>query len=58
MSYSVTKAAKKAGVSVSKAGKVTIKKGTKKDTYKVTVTAAGNDEYSAGSKTVKVKIVK
>ena len=58
VSYSVTKAAKKAGVSVSKAGKVTIKKGTKKDTYKVTVTAAGNDEYSAGSKTVKVKIVK
>ena len=56
VTYSVTKSAKKAGVSVAKNGKVTIKKGTKKGTYKVTVTAAGNDNYRSISKTVKVKI--
>lgn len=45
-------------ISISKAGVITVKKGTKKGTYKikVIVTSAGNDAYAAGSKTVTVKI--
>ena len=41
-----------------KTGVITVKKGTKKGTYKivVAVTAAGNDQYEAGRKTVTVKI--
>ena len=41
-----------------KSGKITIKKGTRTGTYriKVRVTAAGNDKYKAGSRTVTVKI--
>jgi len=44
---------------VSKAGKVTVKKGTKKGTYKlkVKITAKGNANYKAKSKTVTVKVV-
>ncbi len=40
-------------------GKVTVKKGTKKGTYtiKVKVTAAGNANYKAGSKTITCKVV-
>ena len=49
-------------VTVAKNGKVTVKKGTKAGTYKlkVKVTAAGNDEFKAKSKTVTltVKVVK
>ena len=39
-------------------GRITVKKGTKKGTYKlvVAVTAAGNDQYKAGTKTVTVKV--
>ncbi len=42
-----------------KTGKITIKKGLKKKTYtiKIKVTAAGNDTYLKGSKTVTVKII-
>ena len=42
----------------SSTGKLTIRKKLKKGTYtlKITVTAAGNESYNAGSKTVKVKI--
>ncbi len=45
-------------ITVSKAGKITVKKGLKKGTYKikVKVTAAGNSSYKAKSKTVTVKI--
>ena len=41
-----------------KTGKIKIKKGTKKGTYKVKVrvTAAGTDTYQPGSKTATVKI--
>ena len=41
-----------------KTGKVSVKKGLKKGTYpvRVTVFAAGNDQYEAGSKTVTIKI--
>ena len=57
--------AKKSGhknLSINKSGTITVKKGTKKGTYKikVIVTATGDDDYLAGSKevTVKVKIKK
>lgn len=43
-------------VTVTAKGKVTVKKGTPKGTYKVTVTAAGNATYAAGSKTVTIKV--
>ena len=41
-----------------KTGKITVKKGVKKGTYnlKIKVTAAGNEKFNAGSKTVVVKI--
>ena len=43
---------------ISKKGNITVKKGTKKGTYriKVLVTAAGNENYKAGSKTITVKV--
>lgn len=58
LSYSVTSAAKKAGVSVSAKGKVTVKKGTKAGTYKITVKAAATSLAKAATKTVKVKVTK
>lgn len=43
-------------VTVTKAGKVTVKKGTKKGTYKITVTAAATDAYKTAKKVVKVVV--
>ncbi|MBR3738059.1 MAG: hypothetical protein IKN26_04905, partial [Eubacterium sp.] len=45
-------------ITVSSAGKITVKKGLKKGTYKieVKVTAAGNNTYKKGTKTVTVTI--
>ena len=45
-------------ITVAKNGKITVKKGLKKGSYKVKikVTAAGNDEYNAAVKTVTVTI--
>ena len=45
-------------LTITSGGKITVAKGTKKGTYriKVMVTAAGNKNYKAGSKTVTVKI--
>ena len=45
-------------ITVSKAGKITLKKGLQKGTYtvKVKVTAAGNANYKKATKTVKLKI--
>ena len=45
-------------ITISKTGKVTVKKGLKRGTYKlkVNVTAAGTDRYLPVTKTVKVKI--
>ena len=62
VTYKITggnKKSKKALKVNSKNGKVTVKKKTKKGTYKVKVkvTAAGNENYNAGSKTVEVKVV-
>ena len=53
-----TKSSGNKKITVSKAGKITVKKGLKKGTYKVKiiVTAAGNSSYKSGSKTVTVTI--
>jgi len=60
VTYKVTKYDKKAKkkIKVSKAGKITVKKGLKKGTYKlkVNVTAAGNTNYEPLAKMVTVKI--
>lgn len=45
-------------ISVSKKGKITLKKGAKAGTYQVTVTAAGNGTYAPLAKTVTVKVKK
>lgn len=55
LSYSVASGSKKA-LSVSKSGKVTVKKGTKKGSYSVTVKAASTAKYAAATKTVTVKV--
>ncbi len=56
LSFKKAKGNKK--ITVAKNGKITVKKGLKKGTYKIKikVTAAGNDEYKAVTKTVTVKI--
>ncbi len=58
LSYKKLSGSKK--LSVTKKGKITVKKGTKKGTYKlkVKITAKGNSKYSARSvtKTVKIKV--
>jgi len=60
VSYQVKAYDKKAGkkIKVSSSGKVTVKKGLKKGTYKikVNVTAAGNVAYRAVTKTVTLTI--
>nr|MCR4937572.1 hypothetical protein [Lachnospiraceae bacterium] len=43
-------------ISVTKKGKVTLKKGAKKGTYKIRVTALGTSEYKKATKTIKVNI--
>lgn len=43
-------------VTVDKKGKVTVKKGTKKGKYTITVTAAGNKTYASGKKTVTITV--
>lgn len=43
-------------ITVSKKGTVTVKKGTPKGTYKVTVTAAKSANYKAATKVIKIKI--
>lgn len=46
-------------ITVSSSGKITVKKGTKKGTYKakVRITAAGTTEYNSTTKTITVKVV-
>lgn len=43
-------------ISVSKKGKVTLKKGAKKGTYKIVVKCAGTNNYKAGTKTITIKV--
>lgn len=56
VTYKIAK--KNKNFTVAKNGKITVKKGLKKGTYKVKikVTAAGNSEYAKATKTVTVKI--
>ena len=56
VTYTLSKAAKKAKIKVSSKGKITVPKGCKKGTYKITVKAAGNSNYSAVSKTFKIVV--
>lgn len=56
VSCSVSGPSKK--VTVTKAGKVTVAKGAKTGKYTVTVTAAGNETYKAGTKKVTIKVTK
>ena len=53
------KKSKKALKFTAKTGKITVKKGTKKGTYKlkITASAAGNADYAPGSKSVTVTVV-
>ena len=55
VTYKVTKGSKKS-IKVSTAGKVTVKKGTKKGTYKVKVTVAAKGNYKKTSKTIKITV--
>lgn len=43
-------------ITVSKKGKVTLKKGAKKGTYKITITAVRSEQYMKASKIVTIKI--
>lgn len=43
-------------ISVSKKGKVKIKKGAKKGTYKIRITAAASGKYKKATKTIKIKV--
>lgn len=43
-------------ISVNSKGKVTLKKGAKKGTYKVTVKYYGNRNYKAGTKTISIRV--
>lgn len=58
LSYKVTATPENAAkyISVSKKGKVTVKKAAPKGTYKITVTAAGDATYAEGNKTITVKV--
>ena len=56
VTYAISKNAKKAGIKVSKKGKVTVPKNCRKGTYKITVKAAGSKNYKEGIKTVTVKV--
>ena len=58
LTYMPDAAAKKAGITVTKAGKVTVPKGCKAGTYKIAVKAAGNKNYKEGNKTVTIKVTK
>ena len=57
LSFRMLKGNKKISIN-KKTGKITVKKGLKKKTYSVTVkvSAAGDKQYKAGSKKIKVKI--
>ena len=58
VTYTPDAAAKKGKITVSKAGKVTVPKNCPVGTYRITVKAAGNSTYAAGTKKVTVKINK
>ncbi len=55
VTYKVTKGKKKY-IKVSKKGKVTLKKGTKKGTYKIKITVAKKGKYKKTTKTIKIVV--
>jgi hypothetical protein len=59
LTYAVTKTPSKASkyISVSKTGKVTLKKGAKKGTYKITISAAKTSQYKTAKKVVTIKVI-
>lgn len=58
VTYTLDVKAKKSGIQVTAKGKVTVPKKCKAGTYKITVKAAGNTNFKAGSKTVTITIKK
>ena len=58
VTYAVKSAASKKAITVYKKGVVTIAKGAKTGKYVVSVTAAGNKNYKAKTKTVTIKVTK
>lgn len=58
VTYTVTGKNAKKYISVNKNGKVTIKKGIKKGTYKIVIKAKGTKNYNKAQKTVKIVIKK
>lgn len=58
VTYSISKTAKKLQkyIKVNKNGKVTLKKGAKKGTYKITVSVAGYKKFAPKTTTVKIKV--
>lgn len=57
VTYTVkVKKALKKYITVSKAGKVTLKKGAKKGTYKIVINVKGTKNFKGGKKTVTIKV--
>ena len=55
LTYKVTKGKSKY-ITVSKTGKVTLKKGCRKGTYKITITASATEKYKAATKVISIKV--
>lgn len=55
LTYKVTKGKSKY-ITVSKTGKVTLKKGCKKGTYKIKITASATEKYKAATKVISIKV--
>ena len=58
VTYTLSKNAKKAKLSVTSKGEVTVPKKCKKGVYNIKVKAAGNDEYKSSEKTVTITVKK
>ena len=56
LKYSVSKKARKAGVSVTAKGKVKVKRTCKKGTYTVNIKTSGNANYEPATRTITVKV--
>ncbi|MBR1741255.1 MAG: hypothetical protein IJ733_05170 [Lachnospiraceae bacterium] len=56
VTYTLDNKAKKAKITVSKKGIVTVPKKCKKGSYTITVTAKGNANYLSGKKKVTIKV--
>ena len=56
LTYKVVKSKNSKYITVSKIGKVTLKKGIKKGTYKIIITAANTTKYKKAIKTISIKV--